>query len=131
MKQPFFQLFRKTLFCFLSFFFSLEGGDLFDGGDHLFGGNQLGALEVTVCALVTGAPEEVEVVEVQTHIVPAAVAGVVVDNAVRCFKFVGGMGETGDHHHRNLTAPCQPAQAGTQTDEEIGIFDQIDPFLHH
>ena len=56
-------------------------------------------------------------------------AGVVVDDTVRGFKFVGGMGEAGNHHHRHLAAPGKPAEAGAETDEKVCILNKIDPFL--
>ena len=84
---------------------------------------------MAVAALVPRTPEEVEVVEVETHIVPATVAGVVVDDAVWRGEFVGRMGKSGDHHHRNSAPPRQPAQAGREADKEIRVFDEIDPFL--
>ena len=68
-------------------------------------------------------------VEVDAHVVPAGMAGMVVDDTVRRGELVCRMRETGDHHHRDLATPCEPAQAGTQTDEEIGVLDEVDPLL--
>ena len=95
----------------LFFFFASEGRDLFDRGDDLFGGNEFGALKVAIGTLVTGTPQEVEVVKIQPHIVPTTVAGVIIDHAVRRFKLIGRVGEAGNHDHRHFAAPCQPAQA--------------------
>ena len=79
--------------------------------------------------LVARTPQEIKVVEIQTHIIPAAVTGMIVYHPVRSFKLIGRMGESGDHHHRNLTAPCQPAQTAGQTDEKVRIFNEIYPLL--
>ena len=53
----------------------------------------------------------------------------IVDDPVRSMELVGRMGESGDHHHRHLAAPGDPGQAAGQTDEEIGVLDQIDALL--
>ena len=107
----------------------LECRDLADGGDDLIRRDQLRTFKVAVRAFVTGTPQEVEVVEVQPHIVPAAVAGMIIDHTIRRFKFVGRVGEAGDHHHRHFAAPGKPAQTAAQADEEIRILDEIDPVL--
>ena len=39
------------------------------------------------------APQEVEMVEVLPHVIPAGMAGMVVDDAVRRMELVGGMRE--------------------------------------
>ena len=82
-----------------------------------------------VGSLVTRTPEEIEVIEIQPHVVPAGVAGVIIDDAVRRCEFVRRMGKAGNHHHRDTAPPCEPAQSARQTDEEVRILDQIDPFL--
>ena len=81
-----------------------------------------------VGSLVTRTPEEIEVIEIQPHVVPAGVAGVIIDDAVRRCEFVRRMGKAGNHHHRDTAPPCEPAQSARQTDEEVRILDQIDPF---
>ena len=44
-----------------------------------------------VGSLVTRTPEEIEVIEVLAHVVPAGVAGVIIDHPVRCGKFIRRM----------------------------------------
>ena len=75
-------------------FFRLEGRNFLNSGDYLFRGDELSTLKVTVGSLVAGTPEEIKVVKVEPHIVPAAVAGVVVDHPVWSFKLIGRVGET-------------------------------------
>ena len=60
---------------------------------------------MTVGAFVTRTPEEVVVVEIDAHVVPAGVAGVVVDDAVGRGEFVGRMCEAGDHDDRDFASP--------------------------
>ena len=75
------------------FFCGAESRNLFDSGNDLFGRDEFGTFKMSVSAFVARTPQEVKVVEVNTHIVPAAVAGVVIDDTVRSFKFIGRMGE--------------------------------------
>ena len=74
-------------------------------------------------------PEEVEVVEVLAHVIPAGMAGVVVDDAVRRRELVGRMREAGDHHDRHLAGPGEPGETAGETDEEIRVLDEVDAFL--
>ncbi len=106
-----------------------ERRNLLDGRDDLFGGDEACAFELAVVALVAGAPEEVEVVEILPHVVPAGVAGVVIDDTVWRMEFIRGMCETADHHQRDLAAPRHPRQAAGQADEEVCVLYQIDTFL--
>ncbi len=68
-------------------------------------------------------------VEILPHVVPAGVAGVVIDDTVRRVEFVRGMRETADHHDRNLAPPCDPRQAAGEADEEVRVFYEIYAFL--
>ena len=68
-------------------------------------------------------------VEVKPHVIPAAVAGVIINHAVRRRKFIRRMREPGNHHHRHLAPPRQPAQSRTQPDEEVRVLDEVDPLL--
>lgn len=106
-----------------------EGRDLLYGRNDLLRRDQPGTFELAVVALVAGTPEEIEVVEVLAHIVPAAVAGVVVDDPVGRVELVGGMGEPRDHHDRHLAAPGHPRQPAGKPDEEVGVLDEIHPLL--
>lgn len=85
-----------------------ERGNPLDGVDDLFRRNQTRAFKVAVRTFVARTPEEIEMVEVFAHVIPAAVAGVVVDDTVGSGKFVGGMGEAGNHDDRDTASPGQP-----------------------
>ena len=79
-----------------------------DGVLDLFGRNEPRAFELPRCARVTRTPHEILMIELHAHIVPAAVARVIVDDAVRRVEFVGGMREAADHHDRRIHRPCEP-----------------------
>ncbi|MGY3482156.1 hypothetical protein ACVW1C_000039 [Bradyrhizobium sp. USDA 4011] len=64
-------------------------------------------------------PQEILLVETHPRIVPATVARVKIDNAVRRYKCVGGMGEPTDHDDRRSRRPCKPRQAARQTNEKV------------
>ena len=68
------------------------------------------ALELARCALVARAPEEILVVEPKMGIVPATVAGMIIDHPVRRLEFIGRMRETGNHHDRRAAGPGQPGK---------------------
>src|SRR5258708_22216933 len=59
-----------------------EGGDPADRLLDVIDGDQARAFELARRALVARAPQEVLVVEAMVRIVPAAVAGVIVDHAI-------------------------------------------------
>ena len=86
-------------------------------------GDQPRAFELARRVLVARAPQEVLVVEAVVRIVPAAVAGVVVDHAVGRVELVGRMGEAADHHHRRAHRPGEPGQPARQADEELGVLE--------
>ena len=86
-------------------------------------GDQPRALELARRVLVARAPQEIVVVEAVLRVVPAAVAGVVVDDAIGRIEFVGRMGEARDHHHRGAGRPGEPGQAARQPDEELGVLE--------
>ena len=94
----------------LFFFVAAECRDFFDRGYHLFCGDELGTFKMPVGTFVARTPQKVKVVKIQSHIVPTAVAGVIVDHPVRRFKLIRRMRKTGNHHHRHFAAPRQPAQ---------------------
>jgi len=79
-------------------------------------------------ALVAGTPQEIMVIEAKAGIVPAGIAGVVIDHPVRGVKLVGRVGEAADHHHRGAGRPGQPGQAARQADEKSGVFQPARPF---
>jgi hypothetical protein len=60
---------------------------------------------------MTWTPQKILVVEAMRRIVPAAVAGVIVDHPIGRGEFIERMREAGDHHHRNAHRPGQPRQA--------------------
>ena len=53
-----------------------------DRMDHLRPGNQAGALELPVRALVARTPEEILVIELEGRVIPAGIAGVPVDDPI-------------------------------------------------
>ena len=77
---------------------------------YLRGRDQSRAFELTPGVLVTRTPEEVLMIEAVPYIVPAAIAGVIVDHAERCCKFVGCMREAADHHHWSTGRPREPRE---------------------
>ena len=54
-----------------TFSIAFKGRNLLDGGDDLLGGDEACAFELAIVALVAGAPEEIEMVEILPHVVPA------------------------------------------------------------
>ena len=107
-----FLIFNNSAFSIQHSTFSIafKGRNLLDGGDDLLGGDEACAFELPVVALVAGAPEEVEMVEILPHVVPAGMAGVVVDDTVRRRELVGRMREAGDHHHGHFASPGEPGE---------------------
>ena len=89
----------------------------------LLGGDEPRAFELARRVLVARAPQKIAVIEAMAHVVPAAVAGVLVDDAVRRIEFVGRVGEARDHHHRRAGRPGEPGQAAGEADEEFGVLD--------
>ena len=121
MQRPMFLIFNNSAFSIQHSTFSIafKGRNLLDGRDDLLGGDEARAFELAVVALVAGAPEEVEMVEILPHVVPAGMACVVVDDAIRRVELVRGMREAADHHNRHLAAPCDPRQAAGEADEKV------------
>ena len=62
-------------------------------------------------------------------VMPATMADYRIIDAVRSVKLIERVGKTGNQHHGNFAAPCQPTQTTAQTDEHIGVFDEVYPFL--
>src|SRR5271169_5818339 len=100
----------------------LEGWNAADGRLDVARGDQSRAFELSWRAGVPRAPQEVVVVEAMAHVVPAAVAGVIVDHPVRRGEFVGRMGEARDHYHRRADRPGEPGQPARQPDEERRVL---------
>src|SRR5262249_2030245 len=93
-----------------------------NGPDHrldVLGRDETRALELERRVLVARAPQEVLVVEAMARIVPAAVAGVEVDDAVGRSKLICRVREAGDHHDRNAGRPGEPRQPAGEPDEEF------------
>ena len=80
---------------------------LYDGF-HLIDGDQARAFKLARRILVARTPKKVLVIEAEMGIVPAAVAGVVVDHPVRCGELVERMGEAADHNNRPSQRPRKP-----------------------
>lgn len=97
--------------------------------DDLPAGNQAGTFVLTVGAFVFRAPEEVVAVEVLVDVVPAPHASMGVVYPVWCLEFADGQGEAADEDDGYFATPCQPCQSTAQTDEEVGMFNQLDTFL--
>ncbi len=45
----------------------------------------------------------------------------VIDDAIGRCEFIGRMGESGNHHHRNTAGPGQPGQTAGKTDKGFGM----------
>ena len=91
------------------------------------GGDQPGALELPRRAGMARAPQEILVVEPHPLVVPAAVAGVPVDDAIWRGEFVGRVGKATDHHHLAARRPGQPGQPTGQADEELRMAQPACP----
>ena len=68
-------------------------------------------------------------VKINAHVVPAGIAGMKVNNTVGSVKFVGWVGEAGNHDHWHVTAPSQPGKTTGNANKKVGILDEIDTFL--
>src|SRR4051812_15921406 len=75
-----------------------EAGDLLDRLLDLLGGDQPRAFELPRRSGMTRAPQEIMMVEAVVRVVPAAVAGMVVDDPVGGRELVGRRGEAADEH---------------------------------
>src|SRR5262249_19846466 len=72
---------------------------------------------------VSRAPQEVLVVKAQIWIVPAAVAGVIVDDPVGRCELVGRMCEARDHHDGGSHRPSEPRQSAGEPDKEFRVLE--------
>src|SRR5262249_10905731 len=70
-----------------------------------------------------GAPQKVLVVELHPYIIPAGIAGVIVDHPVWRRELVSRMCEATDHDHWNSCGPGEPRQATRQPDKKIGVSE--------
>src|SRR3954452_13390464 len=70
-----------------------EAGDLLDRLLNLLGGDQPGAFELARRPGMARAPQEIVVVEAVARVVPAAIAGVIIDDPVGRRELVGRRGE--------------------------------------
>jgi hypothetical protein len=68
-------------------------------------------------------PEKVFVVKAHPHVIPTAVAGVIVDHSIGCVKFIGWMSEAADQDYRSADRPSEPRQTARESHEEICVFD--------
>src|SRR5262249_52053289 len=89
---------------------------------HMLDRDQTRAFELAWRALVARTPEEVLVVEPVRRVVPAAVAGVVVDHPPGRLDLGGRMREAADHHHLRADRPGEPREAAAEADEELRVL---------
>ena len=75
---------------------------------HLLDRDEARAFELARRVLVAWAPEEILVIEAMARIVPATVAGVMVDDSIGGDELVERMGEARDHHHGGSHRPGEP-----------------------
>src|ERR1700722_1790169 len=100
-----------------------------DGALHMLDRDQPGALELARRACMARAPEEVLVIESQRRIVPAGVAGVVVDDPPGRLELGRRMGEAADQDDLRARRPSEPREAARQPDQEIRVPDPAHAFL--
>ena len=63
------------------------------------------------CILVSRTPEKIKMVKVNSHIIPTAIAGVIIDYPIWGVKFIGWMSEATNHYYGNFATPCEPREA--------------------
>src|SRR5262249_33689301 len=97
-----------------------EPGDALDRRLDLIGGDQTRALELARGVLVARAPEEILVVEAHPDTVPAGIAGVIIDHAIRRtsstpytgvkpeIRTTGTPRAQASQHERTLNCPRRP-----------------------
>src|SRR5580704_6550519 len=85
-----------------------EMRDARDRGLDVVGGNQPGAFELSRCPLVARAAHEIGLVKHQFAVVPAAVAGVIIDHPVGRREFVDRVSEAADQYDRGTRRPGEP-----------------------
>lgn len=100
-----------------------------DMPDDLPACNQACAFILPVSTFVFRAPEEVVAVEVLVDVIPAPHAPMGVVYPVGGLEFADGQCKTADEDDGHFTTPCEPCQPTAQSDEEIGMFYQLDAFL--
>jgi hypothetical protein len=76
--------------------------------DQLRRGDQPCAFERPGRAGMARAPQEILVISLYPHVVPAGIADVPVDHAVWRGEFIGWMREAADHHHWRARGAAQP-----------------------
>lgn len=79
--------------------------------DNLLAGDGAAAFVLPFCAFVARTPQEVPVVKVNAHVIPAAVTDMGVEDTVWGTELTARQGEAAYHHHRNTAGPGQPAQS--------------------
>jgi len=87
-----------------------KAGNTCNGLLDVVGRDEPCALKLPRGALMARTPEEIVVVKFVRRVIPAAVAGVIVDDAVRGVKFVCRMGQPADHHYWRPDPPSQPSE---------------------
>ena len=80
----------------LHIFFLIKTRNLLDCRYYLLHGNQARTLKLPGRVGMARAPQKILVVKAHTHIIPATVAGMVINHPVRGCEFSGRMGETAD-----------------------------------
>jgi hypothetical protein len=71
---------------------------------------------------VSWAPEKVLVVETQCGVVPAAIAGVIVDDPPRRLELGDGVRKAAKHHHARSDGPSEPGEAARKADEKLAVL---------
>lgn len=99
-----------------------SGEQLFQLIDNMHAGDEARTFKLARRVLMPGAPQEVVMVKPLRGVIPAGVAGMPVNDAVRRFKLIGGMCEAGDHHDLGARSPGQPGQTGTEADKRIRML---------
>src|SRR5579862_5996045 len=89
----------------------------------MLGGDKTGALELPRRIFVAWTPQEILVIEPVAHVIPAAVAGVIIDHTIGRIKFVRWVRESRNHHNRRSTRPGEPRKPARETNKKFGVLE--------
>src|ERR1700683_1947324 len=87
----------------------------------MLGGDKTGALELPRRIFVARAPQEILVIEPVANIIPATIAGMIIDHPIGCIKFVRRVRESRNHHDRRSTCPGEPRKPARETNKKLGV----------
>lgn len=73
--------------------------NMIDGVYNLLGGDQPAALILALGPFVARAPEEISVIELQRHIIPATIAAVRVEDSIRSVELANRKRKPTDQYH--------------------------------